>query len=278
MKLDVIDKRVGTSKLFKVFGYTEHRGLKKVIHENLDQFNSVSEVRTVTIDSPGRLGGRPTEEYMLDMNHLMLLASIAKNTKGSIKIDLTKYLVKCFFNSNLLSIINLIASFDMSEIDNDKFVYVANEVDTGNYKIGISSDPERRVKELNTGNSSEIKLIHCYLATDDKHKSETLAHAIFEEDRIRGEWFGSGIDISKLPSYSAVCKSSGDCDCFDCTEHSNAYDFVSEDMNRDEAIHAVVQGLGITVERAIKSVDEFIDLGVIGKSQVHSLTLENKGE
>jgi len=97
------------------------------------------------------------------------------------------------------TIVNLVSSLDTHDLPVDRFVYVARESVSGRYKIGISKDPERRVKELNIGNPEELVLVHHYKATEDGHLSETLAHALFEEHRLRSEWFDKGISLALLP-------------------------------------------------------------------------------
>ena len=69
------------------------------------------------------------------------------------------------------------------------FVYFIKEDDTGNVKIGFSSQhPKNRLKELQTGNSSQLSLIG-YVDGDQYLEKEL--HNIFWKDRTRdsGEWF-----------------------------------------------------------------------------------------
>ena len=50
-----------------------------------------------------------------------------------------------------------------------KYIYLMMCLEDGRYKIGISKHPEKRVDELQTGNSGEIKLL-------DKYKSENYSY------------------------------------------------------------------------------------------------------
>ena len=45
---------------------------------------------------------------------------------------------------------------------NTGYVYLINEVDTNNYKIGISKNPanEGRIKNLQTGNHNELVIVY----------------------------------------------------------------------------------------------------------------------
>lgn len=66
--------------------------------------------------------------------------------------------------------------------------YVATTTATNNYvvKIGISSNPWARVKELQTGSSTKFELL-ATMKTDVR--SEKKIHEFFEEARLEGEWF-----------------------------------------------------------------------------------------
>ena len=82
--------------------------------------------------------------------------------------------------------IEMIESLDVD--DPDMFVYIAQEAESGRYKIGISKDPEKRVKQLNTGNPEELVLIYTAKA-EDGFKSESSLHRQLQSSNIRSEWF-----------------------------------------------------------------------------------------
>lgn len=56
------------------------------------------------------------------------------------------------------------------------------------YKIGISKQPFKRVKQLQTGNSAPIKIVHTY-ESKLSSKIETTLHNIYQMNRKIGEWF-----------------------------------------------------------------------------------------
>jgi predicted GIY-YIG superfamily endonuclease len=58
----------------------------------------------------------------------------------------------------------------------------------GVYKIGRSKDPERRKKQLQTGNSNDYIIRRLY-KTDNSVKLETLLHNYLVHSRINREWF-----------------------------------------------------------------------------------------
>ena len=56
------------------------------------------------------------------------------------------------------------------------------------YKIGISKNPYKRIKELQTGNSLNLELISIF-ETCFANKLEKTLHRTFEHLHDRGEWF-----------------------------------------------------------------------------------------
>ena len=63
------------------------------------------------------------------------------------------------------------------------------------YKIGISNKVERRVKQLQTGNPYQIKLLLKF-KTPYAFKIEAALHREHKIDNVNGEWFD--IDISNV--------------------------------------------------------------------------------
>jgi len=70
------------------------------------------------------------------------------------------------------------------------YVYLLAEMgDNLRYKIGVTkNDVDKRVKQLKTGNSDDIMLIHKY-KTKNYRKLEALLHRKFRKDRKHLEWF-----------------------------------------------------------------------------------------
>lgn len=73
---------------------------------------------------------------------------------------------------------------------NTGYVYLINQVDTNNYKIGVSKNPasEGRIKNLQTGNHNELIIIYeikskCYTTL------EKTLHRGYSHKHLRGEWF-----------------------------------------------------------------------------------------
>jgi hypothetical protein len=70
------------------------------------------------------------------------------------------------------------------------YVYLLAEMgDKLRYKIGITkNNVEKRVKQLRTGNSDDIMIIHRYHSLNYK-KIERMLHTKFKNDRLHLEWF-----------------------------------------------------------------------------------------
>ncbi|MFW6246585.1 MAG: GIY-YIG nuclease family protein [bacterium] len=78
-----------------------------------------------------------------------------------------------------------------------KYVYLIQSLENSCYKIGISKNPYKRVKQLQTGNSSKLKLIECYPSHHANIIEKTLQRR-YNNLRKQGEWF----DLSLLNEIS----------------------------------------------------------------------------
>lgn len=56
------------------------------------------------------------------------------------------------------------------------------------YKIGITTDPDKRISDLMTLPPFDTGIIYCALC-DDAQKHEKLLHERYKEKRVNGEWF-----------------------------------------------------------------------------------------
>lgn len=71
------------------------------------------------------------------------------------------------------------------------FVYLIGEIDnSGRYKIGSTraKDVNHRLKQLQTGNSSELYIKEAF-ETEHPFKLEKMLHNHFENKHLSGEWF-----------------------------------------------------------------------------------------
>ena len=60
--------------------------------------------------------------------------------------------------------------------------------DTGPFKVGISSSPQKRLAALQTGNPTRLS-VHFEMDSEDAARLEAKFHSAFEHARLSGEWF-----------------------------------------------------------------------------------------
>lgn len=84
-----------------------------------------------------------------------------------------------------------------------KYVYLIQSLENSYYKIGALKNPNRRIKELQTGNSSELKLVEIFQSEYANQIERTLRRR-YSYLRKEGEWFDMG--ISNEVSFIGECK------------------------------------------------------------------------
>lgn len=84
-----------------------------------------------------------------------------------------------------------------------KFIYLIQSLEDGYYKIGVSKHPKKRIGQLQTGNSSELKLIETY-QSEHAHKIEKSLQRRYSYLKKEGEWFDFG--IVEETSFLTDCK------------------------------------------------------------------------
>lgn len=67
-------------------------------------------------------------------------------------------------------------------------------------KIGVASDVSQRIRELQTGNPTELSLIAAIPCDSRKHaySVESTLHRRFSRQHVRGEWFTYRINLSSV--------------------------------------------------------------------------------
>ena len=80
-----------------------------------------------------------------------------------------------------------------------KYVYLISDLNNYTYKIGISSNPEKRIKALQTGNDRTLKIVHKVLCQNYLEVERAL-HNQYNFLRVNGEWFElSDEDVNNFP-------------------------------------------------------------------------------
>ena len=86
------------------------------------------------------------------------------------------------------------------------YVYLIGEMDNkGRYKIGSTKakDVNKRLKQLQTGNSSELFIKESY-ETEHPFKLEKMLHNHFKPSNLIGEWFE--LSESDTEAFKRVCE------------------------------------------------------------------------
>ena len=128
-------------------------------------------------------GGRPAKEYAMTLDMAKILASVEKNEKG-------KQLLRFMSARSVITpreLMDLIADVDLPDAP-DLFVYAIREQDTGHLKLGISKDPEERLRQLQIANSSRLEIVAIRPAPN-RFSDEAAIHKLAGQYRIHGEWF-----------------------------------------------------------------------------------------
>lgn len=102
----------------------------------------------------------------------------------AVSIEITKKL------DDFDSIIRAMGNFEVPDDLHDMYVYAIRESESGNVKLGISRDPQKRLIQLQTGNSHKLELI-AYQKAINKYKDEGWLHSENEQNLIHGEWFSA---------------------------------------------------------------------------------------
>jgi hypothetical protein len=71
-------------------------------------------------------------------------------------------------------------------------IYAIQAGDGGPIKFGVAKNPHARLRELQTGNPSELKLL---VAVDLANESEYLIHDHLKDHRLKGEWFAPSVAV-----------------------------------------------------------------------------------
>ena len=88
------------------------------------------------------------------------------------------------------------------------YIYLIQSLEDSTYKIGVSKHPQKRIKELQTGNSSELKLVETY-PSEYAHQIEKTLQRRYSYLNKEGEWFD--MSISNEVSFINECQQIENC-------------------------------------------------------------------
>lgn len=69
------------------------------------------------------------------------------------------------------------------------YVYIIKNMDTGNIKVGVSKDVQKRLDTFRTGNDCQLELVYRSMVCSNAFNLESQVHEYFKEYHVRGEWF-----------------------------------------------------------------------------------------
>jgi predicted GIY-YIG superfamily endonuclease len=75
-----------------------------------------------------------------------------------------------------------------AEAGRDGYVYIIRST-SGHYKIGRSTDPHKRFRQLTKTQGPYVYTLVNVIRTNDMYEAEREFHQRFEMKRARGEWF-----------------------------------------------------------------------------------------
>ncbi len=84
-----------------------------------------------------------------------------------------------------------------------KQVYIIQKLSDCTFKIGVSKNPKQRIKAVQTGNESKLKLLATY-PSEYAHKIERTLHRQYSHHIGEGEWFD--ISLVEALSFDENCK------------------------------------------------------------------------
>lgn len=90
------------------------------------------------------------------------------------------------------------------------YVYLIEDINNNTFKIGVTkSDVNKRLKRLQTGNSTELRIRHQFKC-NYPYRLETMLHTYYKNYRELNEWFGLNNPdefLSKCIEFDNIIKS-----------------------------------------------------------------------
>ena len=201
--INIEQKAIGTTHVQTVDARELHAFLEVGKHfaswisERIEQFDFI-ENQDFSIDSDlstkktGRGGDRRSLEYYLTIPAAIMVAAQEKKARPVI--------VQKFIESikDVSALWQAIRNIEFPDgLPEPMYVYAIKNQDTGNIKIGISKDPESRLKHLQVGNDASLVLMQ-QVSAPHRFQDEKLIHSRNSQLKVRGEWFSSSAKLNLL--------------------------------------------------------------------------------
>jgi hypothetical protein len=174
------EPRIRDVELGQKLGYSRPSKIRETIKRQIKHLEKIGSVKTIR--SIPENGGRTVDGYLLNKNQALFVLMCADKTPSDVRISIAKSITA------IDAVLQSLNDFEVPEGFPDMYVYAIREKGTGNIKLGISVDPERRLRDLQTGNSNELELV-AYVKAKNRFADETALHKKASGHHIRGEWF-----------------------------------------------------------------------------------------
>ena len=134
--------------------------------------------------------GRTQEPTIISETALTFLALRSQRLKGSNVISAILSQI-----SDSKAIIKALNDFEVPDDLPEMYVYAIREAESKRIKLGISRDPQARLRQLQTGNSQKLELV-AFKPAVNRFAEERALQADNAASRIRGEWFDGRVVAS----------------------------------------------------------------------------------
>lgn len=83
-------------------------------------------------------------------------------------------------------------------------IYLIYNKDSGFYKIGVSKNPYKRIKQLQTGNNTKLEIKQLYEANEYAYRVESILHRTYNLNERFNEWFM--LDKEQVENFLVNCE------------------------------------------------------------------------
>lgn len=172
-----------------------HKNIIQLIRQYEKDFEELGELEIIKESTRGR----PSVHYVFNLNQIKFLISLMH---GKDIAKLKKQIILNSFNSD--DFLNFKTGGYFTSI------YLVKN-NSGLYKIGVSKNPEQRIRNISTQTGQKIETIHISDLMDNGNNVESRIHHLYSDKRHLGEWFtltNNDIDNikNKIIEYSKTSK------------------------------------------------------------------------
>lgn len=134
--------------------------------------------------------GRQQREYELDEYGFSYIAlGLTGNQADYFKIQYINAFIKMRNSLQDMFKAQVVESVLPQDSRNRQYVYIIENIDNGAIKIGVAHNPETRLKQLQTGSVSELRIVYQSYLCSNAFDIEKITHIHFKDQHIRGEWY-----------------------------------------------------------------------------------------